>query len=70
MKVLSTLLIVLGIVALAYQGIGYKTQENVLDVGPIHVTAEKSHTLPLTPAAGAIAIAGGIGLLIVSTRKN
>ena len=70
MKLLATLFIVLGIVAFAYQGISYKTNENVVDLGPIHVTTEKSHTLPLPPIAGGIAVAGGIGLLVVCTRKS
>ena len=70
MKLLATLFISLGIVAFAYQGVGYKTQENIVDLGPVQVTAEKSHTLPLRPIAGGIALAGGIGLLVVSTRKN
>jgi len=68
-KVLAVILIGLGIVAFAYQGIGYKTQENVVDLGPIHVTAEKSHTLPLPPIVGALALLGGIALLVVESKK-
>ena len=69
-KVLAILLIGLGIIAFAYQGISYKTQENVVDLGPIHVTAEKSHTLPLPPVAGALALLGGIALLVVDGKKS
>jgi len=69
-KLLAILLIALGIIALAYQGISYKTQENVVDFGPIHVTAEKSHTLPLPPIAGVLALLGGIALLAVDGRKS
>ena len=69
-RVLAILLIGLGIIAFAYQGISYKTQENVVDLGPIHVTAEKSHTLPLPPVAGALALLGGIALLVVDGKKS
>ena len=43
------ILIVIGIVALAYQGITYTTREKVVDIGPIQMTAEKTKTLPLPP---------------------
>jgi len=69
-KLVGILLIAVGIIAFAYQGISYKTQENVVDLGPIHVTSEKSHTLPLPPIAGAIALLGGIALLFVDGRKR
>ena len=69
-KLLAILLIALGIIAFAYQGISYKTQENVVDLGPIHVTSEKTHTLPLPPIVGGIALLGGVGLLVAGARKG
>jgi len=69
-KVFAFALIALGIIAFAYQGIGYKTQENVVDLGPIHVTTEKSHTLPLPPIVGAIGLVGGIVLLVMESKKS
>jgi len=69
-KLWAILLIALGIIAFAYQGISYKTQENVVDLGPIHVTAEKSHTVPLPPVVGMLALLGGITLLAVDGRKS
>ena len=69
-KAFAILLIAVGISAFAYQGIGYKTQENVVDLGPIHVTTEKSHTLPLPPMVGVLALLGGIALLVVDSKKS
>ena len=69
-KAFAILLIALGIVAFVYQGISYKTQENVVDLGPIHISAEKSHTLPLPPIAGALALLGGIALLLMDRTKS
>jgi uncharacterized membrane protein YdcZ (DUF606 family) len=63
------ILIVIGIVAFAYQGISYTTRENVVDIGPIQLTAEKTRTLPLPPIVGAIALVGGIVLLVMSKKK-
>ena len=62
--ILAALLIGLGILAIAYQGIRYTTKERVVDLGPLQVTAEKSHSLPLPPILGAVAIVGGILLLV------
>lgn len=66
----GVLLIVLGVVALAYQGIGYTTRETVLDIGPLHATAERQHTLPLSPIAGIAAVIGGAVLLFASARRR
>jgi len=68
--ILAIILIALGIAALAYQGINYTTRENVVDLGPIKVTAEKTKTIPLTPIVGAIVIVGGIVLLVMGMKKN
>jgi len=69
-KLFAMILIALGIVALAYQGIRYTTREKVIDLGPIQVTTEKTNTIPLPPIVGAIALAGGIVLLFAGARKG
>jgi len=68
--IIAVILIALGIAALAYQGITYTTREKVVDLGPIQMTAEKSKTIPLPPILGAIALVGGIVLLVVGSRKD
>ncbi len=69
LSLIGILLIVLGIAAFAYQGITYTTQEKVVDLGPVQMTAEKTRTIPLPPIMGGIALAGGIVLLIVGKRS-
>jgi len=64
------LLVVLGTLALAYQGITYTHREKIIDVGPIHATADEQKTIPLPPIIGAIALAGGIALLVVGSRQK
>jgi len=68
--VVGVLLIVLGLVALAYQGITYTSRETVIDIGPLHATAERERTLPLPPVLGVAAVAGGVMLLIAGLRKR
>jgi hypothetical protein len=68
--ILAIILIALGIAAFAYQGITYTTREKVVDLGPIQVTAEKTKTLPLPPIVGAIAIVGGIVLLVMGSKRG
>ena len=63
-------LIVLGIVALVYQGITYTSREKVVDIGPIEATAKTKKTIPLPPVLGGLALAGGIVLVIVGSRKS
>jgi len=68
-KLLAIALVAIGLVALAYQGISYTSRDKVIDLGPLHVTAERSHTLPLPPILGAIALAGGLALLFMNGEK-
>jgi drug/metabolite transporter (DMT)-like permease len=68
-QILGIALIILGVIAFAYQGITYTTQEKVLDVGPLKATVEKEKTIPLPPIVGAIALAGGIVLLAMGKKS-
>jgi hypothetical protein len=63
-------LVVIGLAALAYQGITYTTSETVLDVGPIHATADREKTFPLPPVLGIAAVAGGVALVIAGVRQR
>ncbi|HEY7442918.1 MAG TPA: hypothetical protein VH701_10905 [Vicinamibacterales bacterium] len=70
MKVIAVLLIVLGLVALAYGGITMTTRDKVVDLGPVEVTQEEKHRLPLPPVVGGVAVAAGIILLVAGARKS
>jgi len=67
--VVAVLLIVLGIVGLAYGGLTYTTHKDVPDVGPIHATEEKHHTLPLPPILGVVSLVGGIAILALGRES-
>ena len=64
------LLVVLGALALAYQGITYTHRERVLDLGPIHATKDTQEQIPLPPILGGLALAGGIVLLVAGARRD
>jgi uncharacterized membrane protein len=63
-------LIVLGALALAYQGFSYTRHEQVLNVGPMHVTAETKDRVPISPILGGLVLVGGIVLLVVGNKKS
>jgi len=63
------LLVVFGALALTYQRFTYTHQEKVLDVGPIHATAEKHDRISIPPVLGGLALAGGIALLVFAAKK-
>ncbi len=68
-SMLAFVLIGLGVLALAYQGITYTTREKAVDLGPIQVTTERTRTLPLPPIIGGIALIGGSALLVMTNRQ-
>jgi drug/metabolite transporter (DMT)-like permease len=68
-KTLGIVLIVLGLFGLAWGGFTYTTRETVVDIGPIHATRDKTHTIPLPPIAGAVALIGGIVLLAAGSKE-
>jgi uncharacterized membrane protein len=64
------LLVVLGALALAYQGITYTHRERVLDVGPIHATRDTHEQIPLSPVLGGLVLVGGVTLLVIGARRR
>jgi hypothetical protein len=68
--IIGVVLIVIGIVALAYQGITYTTSERVAELGPLKVETERQRTIPLPPILGGLALASGVILVLVSARRT
>jgi len=69
-SIAAIVLIVLGIISLAYQGIHYSTRKDVADIGPIHATKTEHKTIPLPPIIGVIALVGGIIILVADRRTS
>jgi len=70
MKVIGIVLIILGIVGLAYGGITWTTKERVVDLGPLQVTHDKTQSLPLSPIAGGVCLIVGVVLLVAPGRQK
>jgi hypothetical protein len=70
MILVGVALIILGVLALAYQGITYTTREKVIDLGPLKASVDKEKRIPLPPIVGGLALAGGVVLVIVGARKS
>ena len=69
LALIGLLLIVVGLAGLVYQGVTYTSRETVIDIGPLHATADRQKTLLLPPVVGIAAVAGGVVLLIAGMRK-
>jgi hypothetical protein len=69
MKAIGIVLLVIGVLSLAYQGFTYTTQKKVVDLGPIQATKEEHHSVPLPPILGVLALIGGV-VVLVSDRRG
>ena len=70
LTIVGIILIALGVIALAYQGITYTTKERVVEIGPLKVDKEKEKTIPLPPVLGGVAVAAGVVLMIVGAGSR
>ena len=67
---IGILLIVVGALVLAYQGIDYTREKNVLDVGSVHLTAETHERLSLPPILGGLVLIGGVVMLVMGASNK
>jgi hypothetical protein len=70
LPVVGLILIVLGIISFAYQGINYTTHKKIVDIGPIQATTTEHKTIPLPPVLGGLALVGGIVLLVAGRKEQ
>ena len=69
LKIVGVILILLGAAALYFREISYKTQEDVVRVGPMQATMETRKTIPIHPAFGGVAVVAGVALLVLGRKK-
>lgn len=70
MNIIGIILIVIGVIGLIYGGITYTSKENVIDMGAMRVQVDKKNRIPLSPIAGAVALAIGVGLVVYGRRRG
>jgi len=70
MKLVAIVLVILGVVGLAYGGVTWTTNEKVVNLGPLQVTHDKTQSLPLPPIAGGVCLIAGVVLLVAAGRQR
>jgi hypothetical protein len=70
MKLIGIVLVVLGVMGLAYGGVTWTTSRKVVDLGPLQVSRDKTQSLPLPPIAGGVCLIAGVALLFAGGRQN
>ena len=70
MKLIGIVLIVFGVLALAFGGFSYTKREKILDLGPVQATAERHKTIPIAPITGLAALLGGIALVVAGSKAG
>ena len=68
--VVGIALVVIGLVSLLLGGFRWTEQKTVVDIGPLKATTTEHKTLPIPPIVGGLALAGGIVLLVVSSKRR
>jgi len=68
--VVGFILIIVGIVSLAYGGFTYTKEETVVKVGPLEVQAEQKRRFPISPLAGGIMVVGGLVLVVLGWKAR
>jgi hypothetical protein len=63
-------LIILGVLGVAYHGLAYTKQDKVVDVGPIHATKDTKETIAVAPILSGLALIGGMALMVAGSRSK
>jgi hypothetical protein len=63
-------LIVIGIVGFAVGGFSFTHEKKDVDLGPVQIEHRQKKTVPIPPVLSAIALVGGIGLVVVGVRSK
>jgi hypothetical protein len=68
--IIGIILIILGVLGFIFKSVSFTTEKEVADVGPIEIKSEEKETVPIPEILSGIAIAGGIILIAVGSRKG
>jgi len=67
---IGVVLVVLGIAGLIVQNVKFTETKEVLNVGPLQVTSEEQHNVPIPTIAGVVAVIAGLGMIFASRRTS
>jgi uncharacterized membrane protein len=68
--IVGIVLVVLGVVALVYQGFSYTTERQVADLGIAEIRSQDTETVPIPPWVGVVLVAVGVGAILLAKRAN
>jgi uncharacterized membrane protein YidH (DUF202 family) len=66
--IVGILLIIFGIIGFAMGGISFTHEKKDVDMGPLQISHEQRHTLPISPLLSTISMLAGIALVVVDAR--
>lgn len=66
---IGVILIILGILGLAYQGFTYTKEEKVAEIGSLNITNETEKRVNIPPYAGGLSLVAGIVLVALGRRR-
>ena len=69
MRIIGAALVIVGIVALVYGGIGYSRDKTVLDIGSMRASVTEHKNIPVSPIVGVLSLVGGVALIVVNKRR-
>ena len=69
-KGIALALIVAGVLALVYRGFSYTKERHEAKLGPLSVHVDEKERVSIPTWAGALAIAGGVVLLLADRKKK
>ena len=69
-KNIGTILVLIGIIMMAYTGFNIVTTEKVVDLGAIKINQEKNHPVQWSPIAGGLILAAGIVLIVMNKKAS
>ncbi|MDP2724328.1 MAG: hypothetical protein Q8O72_16370 [Bacteroidales bacterium] len=69
-KTLGIVLLIVGVLMIAYTGFNFVTNEKVVELGSIEITKEKNHVFQWPPVAGVVLIIGGVVLLVMDKKSR
>lgn len=70
MKAIAGVLIVVGIAMIIFRGFNVQTEKKVVDLGSVEINKKQNNWIGWPTYAGAIAIGGGILLLVAAGKKK
>lgn len=68
-KIVGIVLIVAGVLALAYGGFTYTKDRHEAQLGPLELQYEEKERIDVPTWAGAVAVVGGILLLVLDRKR-